>query len=111
METSEQTKVQFNGVDTVKWLGWLIATVAGLVWFVATTLDTKREKDKEQDIRLHNIETRFDKLETKVDAGFSMLNDKLDRSTDEIKKELEADKEIILKHEYINNNKPFNINR
>lgn len=107
MEISEQTKLKFNGVDIIKWLGWLIVAISTAVWVVKNTYDNQEQTLKEHEMRLVNIETKFDKLEGKVDAGFIGINDKLDKVGNDLKTQIEADKEIILKHEYVNFNKPY----
>lgn len=99
MHFTENTRLNFNGVEAIKWIVGLVVVVWAVHSYVSNTnLILQNHESRIKDVELQQAETKqvLKDLSTEIKQGFKELDT-----------ELKQDRTMILRHEYSNLNKPY----
>jgi hypothetical protein len=99
MQVTENTRLNFNGVEAIKWIVGLVVVVWGVHSYVSTTSSI-----------LQNHESRIKSVELEQAETKQVLKDMRSETQQGFKDmmlELKEDRTMILRHEYSNLNKPY----
>ena len=97
MQVTENTRVNFNGVDAIKWIIGLVVVVWGVHSYISNTnLILQNHESRIKDVEVQQAETKqvLKDLSNDIKQGFK-----------DIDTELKQDRTMILRHEYSNLNK------
>jgi len=97
MQVTENTRVNFNGVDAIKW----IAGVAITVWGIHSYVSSVDNILKNHETRITNVEK--EQAENKI--VLKEMREETQQGFKEMMMELKEDRTMILRHEYSNLNK------
>jgi hypothetical protein len=97
MQVSENTRLNFNGVEAFKWIIGLVVMVWGVHSYVSSTNDIlQNHESRIKSVEQEQAETKLVLKEMRIETqqGFK-----------EMMVELKEDRTMILRHEYLNLNK------
>lgn len=99
MQVTENTRLNFNGVEAIKWIVGLIVIVWGVHSYVSTTNDILQNHE----VRITNVEK--EQVENKI--VLKEMRQETRQGFKDMMLELKEDRTMILRHEYSNLNKPY----